>query len=431
MDTAPRWYARYGKRLFDLVAACALLIPLAPVLAGLALLVWCWHGRPVVFCQSRPGKGGRVFRIYKFRTMTDARDACGNLLPDAQRLTRFGIWLRSTSLDELPELWNILRGDMSFVGPRPLLERYLTLYSPEQARRHDVRPGLTGWAQIHGRNATTWDERLAQDVWYVRHLSFGLDLYILWATVGKVLKRDGISADNAATMPEFTGSSSPAEMLSACERHTARGVIVIGGGGHAAVVISALRAAGHSVAGVYDDDRQLSGQSILGAPVLGSIANIAPDPEQPAVLGIGSNDVRRRLAERLSLQWITVVHPRAWVADEVVIGTGSVVMAGAVIQPRSTIGRHAIINTSASVDHDCELGDFVHLAPGVHLAGNVQVGMGSFVGMGACVIPGKQIGGETTIGAGATVLEDIPNRVVAVGCPARVIRTTEELRRAA
>lgn len=431
MESARSWYSRHGKRLFDLVAACLLLIPLAPVLAGLAALVWWWHGRPVVFCQSRPGKEGRIFRIYKFRTMTDARDADGKLLPDEQRLTRFGIWLRSTSLDELPELWNILRGDMSFVGPRPLLERYLPLYTLEQARRHDVRPGLTGWAQVNGRNATSWEERLEQDVWYVRHLSFGLDLYILWATVGKVLKRDGISAENAATMPEFTGSLSLTGMPYAVPNDNSRGVIVIGGGGHAAVVISTLRAAGHVVVGVYDDDTQLQGQSILGVTVLGAIADLPPDPEQPAVLGIGSNQVRRRLAEQLSLRWISVVHPQAWIADEAVMGDGCVIMAGAVIQPRSIIGRHAIINTSATVDHDCKLGDYVHLAPGVHLAGNVQVGAGSFLGIGACVIPGQRIGGETTIGAGATVIGNLPDGVVAVGCPARIIRTSGTQRRAA
>lgn len=211
--TPSGWYRRGGKRLCDLVAALGLLLLLSPLLAGLALLVRWKLGAPVLFRQQRPGQHGRVFSIYKFRTMTDGRDAAGNLLPDDVRLTKFGRWLRATSLDELPELWNILVGDMSFIGPRPLLVRYLELYTPEQARRHEVRPGLSGWAQIHGRNATTWDARFAQDVWYVDHLSLWLDLSIAWSTVGKVLKRDGVSHAETATMPAFTGSAEPVEPM--------------------------------------------------------------------------------------------------------------------------------------------------------------------------------------------------------------------------
>ena len=163
-------------------------------------------GRPVFFRQPRPGRQGRVFELIKFRTMTQARDAQGHLLPDAQRLTRFGRWLRSTSLDELPEVLNVLRGEMSLVGPRPLLVQYLDRYSPEQARRHEVLPGLTGWVQVKGRNALTWEEKFRLDVWYVDHRSLWLDLRILALTVWHVLRRHGVSAPGAATMPEFMGS---------------------------------------------------------------------------------------------------------------------------------------------------------------------------------------------------------------------------------
>lgn len=206
-STQSNWYRSGGKRVLDAIAAAGLLLMLSPLLLGLWWLVRCKLGAPVLFRQQRPGLHGRVFSIYKFRTMTDARDAAGNLLPDDIRLTKFGRWLRATSLDELPELWNILVGDMSFVGPRPLLVRYLPLYTPDQARRHLVRPGLTGWAQIHGRNATTWEERFSQDVWYVDHMSLWLDISIACATVGKVLKRDGVSHGETATMPEFTGTA--------------------------------------------------------------------------------------------------------------------------------------------------------------------------------------------------------------------------------
>lgn len=194
------------KRLFDFVLACLALLLLGLPLLFVAWQVRCKLGSPVFFRQTRPGFGGRPFKMVKFRTMTDARGTHGELLPDADRLTPFGRFLRSSSLDELPELWNVLKGDMSLVGPRPLLMDYLPLYSAEQYRRHEVRPGITGWAQINGRNALSWDEKFKLDVWYVDNCSLRLDIRILWLTVHKVLVRDGISAADDATMPRFTGS---------------------------------------------------------------------------------------------------------------------------------------------------------------------------------------------------------------------------------
>lgn len=194
------------KTAVDRAAGLAGLVVAAPLLAGAAVAVRATMGSPVLFRQKRPGRGGRVFEIVKFRTMREAADARGNPLSDAERLTPVGRWLRATSVDELPQLWNVLRGDLSLVGPRPLLVRYLPRYSPEQRRRHDVMPGITGWAQIHGRNAISWEEKFALDVWYVDHWSLALDARILWETVGRVLKRDGVSSDGHATMPEFEGS---------------------------------------------------------------------------------------------------------------------------------------------------------------------------------------------------------------------------------
>lgn len=191
------------KRLFDVVASAVALVVLSPLIVVVAVLVALKLGRPVLFTQERPGRIGRPFTMYKFRTMTSATGPDGRLLPDADRLTSFGRLLRSTSLDELPELWNILRGDMSLVGPRPLLMAYLPRYSAHQARRHEVRPGLTGWAQVNGRNATTWDERFDLDVWYVDHRTMRLDLQIIWKTIRAVVRRDGVSAEGHATMPEF------------------------------------------------------------------------------------------------------------------------------------------------------------------------------------------------------------------------------------
>lgn len=194
------------KRAFDIVVSLLLILLLSPVLAGLYLAVALRLGRPVLFRQQRPGLHGRPFTLVKFRTMRNALDDKGNPLPDIERLTLFGRFLRASSLDELPEIWNVLKGDMSLVGPRPLLMEYLPLYSPEQARRHEVRPGITGWAQVNGRNAISWEEKFAHDVWYVDNYSFWLDVKTLLMTVRKVLLRDGISAANDATMPAFTGS---------------------------------------------------------------------------------------------------------------------------------------------------------------------------------------------------------------------------------
>ncbi|MYN11823.1 sugar transferase [Pusillimonas sp. TS35] len=194
------------KRSFDILISTVLLAVLSPVIALIAWRVRTKLGSPVLFRQERPGLNGKPFRMVKFRTMRDAHDASGTPLPDAERLTPFGRMLRATSLDELPELWNVLKGDMSLVGPRPLLMEYLPLYTPVQYRRHAVRPGVTGWAQVNGRNAISWEEKFELDTWYVSNRSFALDLKILWMTAAKVLARDGVSAAGEATMPRFTGS---------------------------------------------------------------------------------------------------------------------------------------------------------------------------------------------------------------------------------
>lgn len=194
------------KRLFDIFASFFGLLLLSPVIIIVAWQISRKLGSPVLFHQVRPGKDGKPFEMVKFRTMLDAVDANGQPLPDEERMTAFGSFLRSSSLDEIPELWNVLKGDMSLVGPRPLLMEYLPLYSAEQYRRHEARPGVTGWAQINGRNAISWEDKFKLDVWYVDNQSFWLDIKILWLTVKKVLIRDGISAEGEATMSKFTGS---------------------------------------------------------------------------------------------------------------------------------------------------------------------------------------------------------------------------------
>ena len=200
-------YRLFFKKLFDFFCSFCIIIFFSPLFAVLSILIKIKLGSPVLFTQKRPGYKGKLFTLYKFRTMNNKTDVLGNLLPDEERLTKFGKFLRSTSLDELPELFNILKGEMSFVGPRPLLTEYLPLYSDEQKRRHDVKPGLTGWAQINGRNAITWQDKFELDVWYVDNLSFLLDIKILWLTLWRVLKKEGISQQGHATMEKFTGNA--------------------------------------------------------------------------------------------------------------------------------------------------------------------------------------------------------------------------------
>jgi sugar transferase EpsL len=199
-------YLRFGKRFADLLITVPVIVVLFPVYCLIAILVLSRLGKPGLFRQQRPGLHGKPFTLYKFRTMTGARDSQGNLLPDAERLTKLGRFLRATSLDELPTLINVLKGEMSLVGPRPLLMHYLPLYSPEQMRRHEVRPGITGWAQVNGRNLLSWQAKFEHDVWYVDNLSLGLDLKILAMTLVKALRREGISQEGHVTAREFTGN---------------------------------------------------------------------------------------------------------------------------------------------------------------------------------------------------------------------------------
>lgn len=398
-------YRKTLKPAIDRIIAAVLLVLCAPLLAMIAVAVLTRLGSPILFSQLRPGRNGRPFRIYKFRTMRTARDADGRLLADAARLTPFGRWLRTTSLDELPELWNVLRGDMSLVGPRPLLTEYLDRYSPRQARRHEVRPGITGWAQVNGRNSVDWESKFELDTWYVDHCNLWLDLYILVATIGQVVRRRGITMHGHATV----------------ERFGARTAIVLGAGGHAKVAISTLRAAGWQVAALYDDDTKRHGTTTLGVAVRGAIADIPPSDCSNAVVAVGDATHRRAIASTSSLNFITVIHPAAWVDPSAEIGAGAIVCAGAVIQPNARVGAHVIVNTSATIDHDCEVGDVAHIGPGAHLTGNVRVGAHSLLGAGSTIVPGVNIGRNTVVGAGATVVCDLPDHVVAVGCPARII----------
>ena len=402
------FYRSFGKRLFDLVVAVPALILLAPVLAVTALLVRIYLGSPVLFRQERPGRSGKLFKICKFRTMTDARDANGALLYDDLRLTRFGKFLRASSLDELPELWNVVIGQMSLVGPRPLKVRYLPMYSSEQARRHNVTPGITGWAQVNGRNSVGWEERFELDVWYVDNVSFWLDLTILWKTVTAVFGRKGITAEGHVSMPDFEGSKQ---------------VVVIGAGGHGKVVVSTLQAAQFVVDAIYDDNQLLWGTYILGVPVRGPISELTKSPQKfKGIVGIGDARIRQRVVELLPIEWLTAIHPQSFIHQSVKLGEGSVVFAGAVIQSHAVVGQHVIVNTCASIDHDCVIGDFVGLGPGTHLSGAVQIEDRCLIGTGCSVIPRIHIHSDVTVGAGTVVIQDVPCGCTVVGPTPRIVR---------
>lgn len=399
---------KFFKRLFDIIASASGLIILSPVFLILVYLIRKNLGSPVFFIQERPGKDGRPFKMIKFRSMRDAIDKDGNPLPDSERLTDFGKKLRATSLDELPELWNVLKGEMSLVGPRPLLMGYLPLYNEFQNRRHEMKPGVTGWAQVNGRNALSWDEKFACDVWYIDHYSFWLDMKILFLTVKKVFIKEGISAEGEATMPPFTGN---------------RKLAVIGAGGHGKVVAELAAALGTYGEIVFLDDRAQS--SINGFPVIGTtlLLENSLSPEQYDVaVAVGNNRIRRQIAEKaaaLGFALPVLIHPGAYVSPSATVGQGSVVMAKAVVQAGSVLKDGVIVNTAATVDHDCLLDAFVHISPGAHLSGNTHIGEESWIGTGACSRQQIRIGSRATIGAGAVVVRDVSDGMTVAGNPAK------------
>lgn len=350
--------------------------------------------------------------------MTDERGKDNELLPDNMRLTSTGKWIRKLSLDELPQLFNVLKGELSLVGPRPLLMEYLPLYSKQQIRRHEVKPGITGWAQVNGRNAISWEDKFTLDVWYVDNKTFILDLKILFLTFIKVFQREGINQEDHVTVEKFTGNLEQGEL-------EMEHIVLIGAGGHSKVIQDIInKSKDMKLSAIVDDvyNETIIKDSITYGPI--HFLNEININDFKFCIAIGNNRIRNKLFTSLNIpldRYTTFIHPSAIISPSAKIGNGTVIMPGAVINSDVDIGIHCIINTCAVIEHDNFISNYAHISPNATLAGTVKIGEGTQVGAGATIIQGKSIGDWSTIGAGAVVIENVIDNVTVVGVPAKVI----------
>lgn len=400
------------KRIIDILITVIALSLLFPFILILAILIRIKLGSPILFRQVRPGLHQKPFEMIKFRTMTNKKDKNGILLSDAERLTRFGKILRSTSLDELPELWNVLKGEMSLVGPRPLLIEYLPLYTSIQNRRHDVKPGITGWAQINGRNAITWEQKFDLDVWYVNNRSIWLDIKILFLTPKKIVKKEGITQVNNVTVSPFKGTP-----------HDIRKLAIIGAGGHGRVVGDAAAESGLWDDIVFFDDTIPKITQNGDWKVIGTTDDFVRRKSEFSGVIVAIGDNRSRLEKQTYLEAsgctiATIIHPKSVISRYASIGKGTVVFAGAIINPYVTIGLGVIVNTGATIDHDCQIQMGAHISPGAHISGGVKVGRETWIGVGASVKNKIEIGDNIVVGAGAVVVSHLRSQGTYVGVPA-------------
>lgn len=412
------------KRFFDLLVSSVAFLLLSPLLLVLAALIRWKLGSPMFFRQTRPGVGGRPFQMIKFRTMLDAVDESGDPLPDEKRMTRLGHFLRATSLDELPELWNVIKGEMSLVGPRPLLMEYLPLYDAEQMRRHDVRPGITGWAQVNGRNAVSWEEKFKLDLWYVVNESFWLDLKILLLTVKKVLIREGISGEGEATMTRFAGNKNTQE-----GGVTGKLIGIYGASGFGREVMPLARErydSDDSELVFIDDNPQLD--TVGGIKVFSYTEFLSHQAgEKKLVVAISDGKIRRKIEQRCEEDGVSLVSIHAVnnvILDAVEFGDGSILCPFVTVTSNVKIGKSFHANIYSYVAHDCVIGDYVTFAPAVKCNGNVIIEDNAYIGTGAIIKQGSPskpiiIGEGAVVGMGAVVTKNVPPGVVVIGNPAK------------
>lgn len=402
-------YANFIKRILDFLLATIGFVFLLPLFAFITLFLWIANSGSPFFIQKRPGYKGKIFSIIKFKTMNDKKDNEGNLLSDAERLTPIGNFVRKTSLDEIPQLLNVIIGDMSLIGPRPLLTQYMHLYSPYQNRRHEVKPGITGWAQVNGRNAIDWETKFDLDVYYVNHLSFWLDCKIILKTVKKIIVREGINAKDSATIEPFSGNTN---------------VVVYGGGGHSKVVLDIFFNEGkYNLKEIFDDNPKVD--EIYGVKVSKTPKN-SYFLNKNCIVAIGDNHIREKIVKSLETNYVMTIHSSAVVSKFSKVGHGTQIMALAVVNPNTEIGHHCIINTGAIIEHDCFLEDYVHISPNATLGGGVKVGEKSQIGIGASVLPNLIIGKNVLVGAGAVITQNVPDNAVVVGVPGKIIRYQDQ-----
>lgn len=407
---------RFIKRSFDVISATGGLIVFSPVILVSAILIKTKLGSPIFFKQKRIGKDNKEFEMIKFRTMKDAKDKFGQNLPDSERLTKLGKALRSLSIDELPELINILKGDMSLIGPRPLLEEYLPLYNERQIIRHEVLPGLTGLAQVSGRNAISWEEKFELDVKYVEEWSLKLDAKIFFLTFYKIFKRDGISQEGEATIEKFKGE--------------VKDIVIIGAGGVGKETISIIEDINRkkltwNIKGIIDDNKDLLGKKINGYKVLGGMDYLKTlDERTNVVVAIANYKVKKDIVKKIGkkFNFATIIHPTVDVHNSNKIGKGSIVYKGAVMTTNINIGNHVIISPKCGIGHDSIIKDYASLLWNVNISGYDVIEEGTLIGSAATVIQNKTIGKSSIIGAGSVVVKNIESFATAVGVPAKVIK---------
>lgn len=395
------------KRCFDVFFSFTVLIFLIPIMTVIAILILVTDGKPVFFIQKRPGLKGKPFSMIKFRTMGFKKDG-------SQYITRIGKILRKTSFDEFPEFFNVLLGDMSVIGPRPLLMEYLPFYSDFQMQRHDMKPGVSGYAQISGRNDLSWERRFYKDIVYNKKWNIFWDMKIIFQTVLKTLRTDGVNTTMKVADYKFS-----------------RPIYVIGSGGHSKVVMDVIKSCGFKIAGLIDDDPLTHGSFVNGIEVKGDLSFLIKKCQITpcyGVVAIGNGEVRKKVADklfsipRMKFDWMSFVHPSANIAPSVRLGEGAVVMAGVSINANASVGNHCILNTNSSIDHDCIIGNFSHVCPGSNLAGSVKIGAFTTIGTGSKIIPGVRIKDQVFLGAGCVVIKDLSISGTYKGIPAELIK---------